>query len=160
MKMQSRMLAISAAVVSAAAGIYLLLNSFSNSLVFFYSPSELAKIENLDRTVRIGGIIEPGSSNEDNKLSFSITDGSQSIAIIHEGVLPPMFRDGQGVVAEGRWDGKIFHSSNLLTKHDESYMPPEVAKALKDSGVWKGQPDGQQTEPEDAQTLPGQEQAE
>ncbi|HZT86513.1 MAG TPA: cytochrome c maturation protein CcmE [Stellaceae bacterium] len=120
----------------------LVLSAFSDNLVFFYSPSELAKQGSLvDRRVRIGGLVEEHSvehAADGRGVSFRITDGKTDIAVTYSGVLPDLFREGQGVVAEGKLAGNgVFVASTVLAKHDEKYMPPEVAEALKKSGHWQ-----------------------
>jgi cytochrome c-type biogenesis protein CcmE len=119
----------------------MVLAAFSDNLVFFYSPSELvAKPDAAGRHIRIGGLVETKSLvHEDGRhVAFRVTDGKTDLAVTYEGILPDLFREGQGVVAEGRLgkDG-VFVASNVLAKHDEKYMPPEVADALKKSGHWQ-----------------------
>jgi cytochrome c-type biogenesis protein CcmE len=120
----------------------LVLSAFSDNLVFFYSPSELAaKSVAVDRRVRIGGLVEEHSVShaaDGRGVRFRVTDGKTDIAVSYDGMLPDLFREGQGVVAEGtlRGDG-VFAASTVLAKHDEKYMPPEVAEALKKSGHWQ-----------------------
>jgi cytochrome c-type biogenesis protein CcmE len=119
----------------------LVLAAFSDNLVFFYSPSELAarSVEPGQR-IRIGGLVETGSlAREDGgRVTFRVTDGKTDISVAYDGVLPDLFREGQGVVAEGRLatDG-VFAASTVLAKHDERYMPPEVVESLKKSGHWQ-----------------------
>jgi cytochrome c-type biogenesis protein CcmE len=120
----------------------LVLAAFGDNLVFFYSPTELkTKSVPLERRLRIGGLVEQSSvvrTADGKTIEFRVTDGNNTIAVTYGGGLPDLFREGQGVVAEGvmRGDG-IFHASNVLAKHDENYMPPEVADALKKSGHWQ-----------------------
>lgn len=119
----------------------IILNNFKDNLVFFYSPTEL-KEQTLDtgKLIRIGGLVEEGTlekSEDGHKHQFNITDMQNSVKVKYEGILPPMFREGQGMVATGKLEGDVFIASNLLTKHDENYMPPEVAKSLKKSGQWR-----------------------
>jgi cytochrome c-type biogenesis protein CcmE len=118
----------------------LVLTAFQDSLVFFYSPSELAaKPPAPDRRVRIGGLVEPGSLEKNGQdIRFRITDTTRSVAVTYRGLLPDLFREGQGVVVQGTLvaDGS-FRANEVLAKHDETYMPPEVADALKKSGRWK-----------------------
>jgi len=119
----------------------LVLAAFSDNLVFFYSPSELAaKPVEPGQRIRIGGLVETGSfAREDGShISFRVTDGKTDIVVAYDGVLPDLFREGQGVVAEGRLakDG-VFAASTVLAKHDERYMPPEVVESLKKSGHWQ-----------------------
>ncbi len=119
----------------------LVLSAFSDNLVFFYSPSDL-KTQHVaaDRRVRIGGLVEKDSleRGDGQNVSFRITDGSNDIGVVYRGALPDLFREGQGVVAEGRVraDGS-FAAATVLAKHDENYMPREVVDALKKSGHWR-----------------------
>jgi cytochrome c-type biogenesis protein CcmE len=121
----------------------LVLNAFEESLVFFYSPTDaLAKDIPADRRFRVGGLVEEGSvARQANGLTvgFRVTDLKTSILVAYTGMLPDMFREGQGVVAEGYLgaDG-TFRAEDVLAKHDETYMPPEVAEALRESGLWRG----------------------
>jgi len=121
----------------------LVLNAFRDNLVFFYSPSEiLAKHVPEGRRLRVGGLVEEGSVRRlDDGLTteFRVTDLSETIKVVFKGVLPDLFREGQGVVAEGSLGANgVFVADSVLAKHDEKYMPPEVADALKKSGQWKG----------------------
>jgi cytochrome c-type biogenesis protein CcmE len=123
----------------------LTLTAFQDNLVFFYSPSDLqAKQLPPERLFRLGGLVEVGSierSSSDTarnvEVRFRITDLDHSVPVLYAGILPDLFREGQGVVANGRLgaDG-TFRARELLAKHDENYMPPEVAEALKKSGRW------------------------
>jgi cytochrome c-type biogenesis protein CcmE len=118
----------------------MVLAAFRDNLVFFYSPSELvARPAIASGRIRIGGLVETQSvDHEDGRqVSFRVTDGKTDIAVRYDGVLPDLFREGQGVVAEGRIKDGVFVANTILAKHDEKYMPPEVAKALKDSGHWQ-----------------------
>ena len=119
----------------------LVLTAFSDNLVFFYSPSDLmTRATSPDRRVRIGGLVEDRSVQRgaDKRVAFRVTDGKTDVAVIYHGILPDLFREGQGVVAEGRLkpDG-VFEASTILAKHDERYMPREVVEALKKSGHWQ-----------------------
>lgn len=121
----------------------LTLSAFSDSLVFFVSPSDLAAKAQNGRTVRLGGLVEQGSvqrtggSGGRATAIFRVTDGAQSVKVTYAGILPDLFREGQGVVTLGslQSDG-TFRASEVLAKHDETYMPKEVADALKKSGHW------------------------
>ncbi len=123
----------------------LILTAFEDNLVFFFSPSDLAaKPIPPDRPFRIGGLVEAGSverrTNAAGKLetAFRVSDGAHAIRVTYTGILPDLFREGQGVVAEGRLkpDG-TFVATSVLARHDETYMPPEVADALKRAGHWQ-----------------------
>ena len=119
----------------------LVLTAFEDSIVFFYSPTDIAeKGLEADRYVRIGGLVEEGSvqRHPGNRIEFVVTDLSNRIPVTYSGILPDLFREGQGVVAEGKLDGEqIFVAQEILAKHDENYMPKEVAEALQKSGQWK-----------------------
>lgn len=120
----------------------LVLAAFSDNLVFFYSPTDLhAKAIPDGRRVRVGGLVEVGSvkhQTDGNTTLFAVTDGSTAMPVAYGGALPDLFREGQGVVIEGKLghDG-TFHADSVLAKHDERYMPPEVVQALKKSGHWE-----------------------
>ncbi|MBV8778238.1 MAG: cytochrome c maturation protein CcmE [Alphaproteobacteria bacterium] len=123
-----------------AAATAMVLTAFRDNLVFFYSPSELAARPAIAAgRIRIGGLVENRSlAHEDGRrVSFRVTDGATDIAVSYDGILPDLFREGQGVVAEGRIKDGVFVASSVLAKHDEKYMPPEVAAALKKSGHWQ-----------------------
>jgi cytochrome c-type biogenesis protein CcmE len=134
------LLALGMAALAGAAA--LVLTAFNDNLVFFYGPSELqAKTVGVDRRVRIGGLVEAHSLSraaDGQGISFRITDGSADVAVVYQGPLPDLFREGQGAVAEGRLrpDG-VFAASTVLAKHDENYMPREVVDVLKKSGHWR-----------------------
>ncbi|MEH6497631.1 MAG: cytochrome c maturation protein CcmE [Sneathiella sp.] len=118
----------------------LVLTSFEDSLVFFHSPSDLAeKTVPAGRTFRLGGLVEEGSVVKKGVVvQFRVTDMAESVPVTFEGLLPDLFREGQGVVTEGQLnDDGVFVASNVLAKHDENYMPPEVAESLKKSGHWQ-----------------------
>ena len=119
----------------------LVLTAFEDSIVFFYSPTDIAeKGLEADRYVRIGGLVEEGSveRHPGNRIEFVVTDFSNRIPVTYSGILPDLFREGQGVVAEGKLDGdQIFVAQEILAKHDENYMPKEVAEALQKSGQWR-----------------------
>jgi cytochrome c-type biogenesis protein CcmE len=131
-----RLAVIAVGVVGFTAASLFVLNAFRSNLVFFYSPTEvLSGAAPADRTIRIGGMVEQGSvkrSADGLKVDFIVTDMSQRLPIHYEGALPDLFREGQGIVAQGRVsDGGRFIAKEVLAKHDENYMPPEVAKAMQ-----------------------------
>jgi cytochrome c-type biogenesis protein CcmE len=119
----------------------LVLVAFNDNLVFFVSPSDLSKAGKTGRMVRLGGLVEQNSVTRgtaaDPATTFRITDGANSVIVTYSGILPDLFREGQGVVTLGTLqpDGR-FVASEVLAKHDENYMPKEVADALKKSGHW------------------------
>ena len=127
------------ALLGVAAG--LVLYALNDSIVFFYTPSE-ALTRNIaeGQRFRLGGLVEKGSLKHgaDEGVSFIVTDTDKTMAVSYRGQLPDLFREGQGVVAEGRLGpGGVFRADTVLAKHDETYMPKEVADALKAKGVWK-----------------------
>ncbi len=136
-----RLVTVAIGLCGLAAAAALVLSAFEESIVFFYSPSELAsKPVPADRDIRIGGLVEEASveSLADGSISFRVTDTAMATKVVFKGVLPDLFREGQGVVVQGRPgpDG-VFQAREVLAKHDESYMPPEVAEAIKNAGQWK-----------------------
>jgi cytochrome c-type biogenesis protein CcmE len=119
----------------------LVLYAMRDSIVFFYSPSDIAEMQVAPgQRIRLGGLVETGSVRRDEgtTVHFSVTDGAKVMPVTYTGVLPDLFREGQGVVTEGAVmpDG-TFKADNVLAKHDENYMPPEVAAKLKEKGVWR-----------------------
>lgn len=134
-----RMMVLLACAIGLGSAAALTLTAFSDNLVFFVSPSDVGKIGASGRTVRLGGLVEQGSVRRGaTGASFRVTDGVSGIAVTYAGILPDLFREGQGVVTLGtlRPDG-TFQAAEVLAKHDETYMPKEVAEALKKSGQWK-----------------------
>ena len=122
----------------------LMLNAFQDNLVFFHSPTEVSeKSLPMDRHFRLGGLVEEDSVRKGSDgltTHFRITDISNTVEVTFKGMLPDLFREGQGVVAEGKLDADgVFQATEVLAKHDENYMPPEVADALKKSGQWRDQ---------------------
>lgn len=142
MTRKSRRLALIVALVLVISGTALLMTmAFRSSIVFFVSPSELAQAGNRgDASLRIGGLVEDGSvTRNGNEVRFRITDLKSAVDVRYVGILPDLFREGQGVVAEGRMDPSgVFQANQVLAKHDEKYMPPEAVEALKRSGEWRG----------------------
>jgi cytochrome c-type biogenesis protein CcmE len=139
---QQRLGLLALGMAALGGATFLVLSAFDDNLVFFYSPSDLkAKSVALDRRVRIGGLVEAQSLSrgaDGRSVSFRITDGKADVSVTYQGLLPDLFREGQGAVAEGklRPDG-VFAASSVLAKHDENYMPREVVDALKKSGHWQ-----------------------
>ena len=134
MKPRHQRLAIAAGVV-AVVGVAaaLVLNAFQSNLVFFYSPSQIASKEApTGRTFRLGGLVEAGSVKRDGvSVSFVVTDTARSVPVRYNGILPDLFKEGKGVVAQGQLKDGTFEAREVLAKHDENYMPPEAAEALK-----------------------------
>ena len=134
MKPRHKRFAIVGGVLVAVGAIAaLVLNAFQSNLVFFYSPSQIAAHEAPDaRTFRLGGMVEKGSvKREGVSVSFIVTDTAKTIPVRFEGILPDLFKEGKGVVAQGQLKDGVFVAREVLAKHDENYMPPEAAEALK-----------------------------
>jgi len=146
---QRRLTFIVAALAALGCALGLVLFAMRDNIVFFYSPTDLATKQLAPGTrVRVGGLVKDGSlvRGAGKQVSFSITDtGEKDVTVTYDGILPDLFREGQGVVAEGALDAKgAIKADNVLAKHDERYMPREVADALKKQGVWnEGQAQGQ-----------------
>jgi cytochrome c-type biogenesis protein CcmE len=137
-----RLTLIGTALCVFGVAVGLVLFALRDNIVFFYSPAEIeARHITPGTRLRIGGLVEQGSFKRDQgrAVSFVVTDGKGSLPVTFSGLLPDLFREGQGVVAEGRLDQSgTFRADNVLAKHDERYMPREVADALKKQGVWQG----------------------
>ena len=127
------------AVLAIAAA--LVLNALRDSIVFFTTPAHIAE-KNIvpGQRFRLGGLVQPGSLVRGDKLhvKFEVTDGKAAVPVAFQGILPDLFREGQGVISEGALDaGGVFRADTVLAKHDETYMPKDVADALKKQGHWK-----------------------
>lgn len=138
---QRRGVLIGTCLVVLGVAVGLVLYAMRDSIVFFYSPSDIAEMQvTPGQRFRLGGLVETGSvaRDEGTTVRFVVTDGAKTLPVTYTGVLPDLFREGQGVVAEGMLapDG-VFRADNVLAKHDENYMPPEVAAKLKEQGVWR-----------------------
>ena len=121
----------------------LILMALEDNIVYFYTPNDLIEkfgdTKNIQNKIRIGGLVlENSIKKEDKKTIFMITDRKKEVKVVFKGPLPDLFREGQGIVAEGMFQNNNFIASEVLAKHDENYMPPEVADALKKNNVWKG----------------------
>ena len=129
--------AVMAALLSG--GGLLVLSALQDNIVLFFTPSELTTEKMAARQLRIGGLVEKGSVQINGlEARFSITDSAAVVSVLYTGALPDLFREGQGIIAQGRFEDNIFRAENVLAKHDETYMPREVAESLKEQGVWKG----------------------
>lgn len=136
-----RLMMIAAAGAVLVVAMTLTLAGLRNSVVYFVAPSELAEKAEPGRRLRLGGLVVEGTLQRDAEgaVSFAVTDGATQVNVHYSGLLPDLFREGQGVVAEGTWrPGQAFEAERVLAKHDENYMPREVAEALKARGEWKG----------------------
>lgn len=137
-----RMTLVGLGMLALAGAAALVLTAFQDNLTFFYSPSDLrTKDVPEDRNVRIGGLVAEGSvekTGDGATIRFRVSDGAHSVPVRYRGLVPDLFREGQGVVAEGRLGASgVFVADEVLAKHDENYMPPEVVDALKRSGEWR-----------------------
>jgi cytochrome c-type biogenesis protein CcmE len=149
---QRRLTLIGSAGLVLAAAVGLVLYALSDGIAFFATPSEIAaNPPGPERRLRLGGLVETGSlvKEADGAVRFAVTDGKAAVAIHYVGILPDLFREGQGVVAEGRVDpAGFFAADTILAKHDETYMPKEVVEALKRSGEWRPETAGEEQKPE------------
>jgi cytochrome c-type biogenesis protein CcmE len=138
---QRRLVLIGGSLGVLAVAVGLMLNAFRDSIVFFNSPSDVVeKHVGPGTRIRLGGMVKTGSiaRGDGMHIRFEVTDGNAEIPVVYQGVVPDLFREGQGVVAEGTLDKSgVFDADTILAKHDETYMPKEVADALKKSGHWK-----------------------
>ncbi len=138
---QRRLVLIGGSVGVLGVALALILNALGGSIVFFNSPSDvLARHIAPGTRIRIGGLVKTGSVERgDNlKIRFEVTDGKSEIPVRFQGIVPDLFREGQGVVAEGKLEpGNVLAADTVLAKHDERYMPKEVVDALKKSGRWQ-----------------------
>ena len=138
---QKRMAVILGGMSFVTIAVLLVMFAFSQSVAYFFMPGDLAKTDIQPGTrIRLGGLVEEGSvkRGQGSTVSFTVTDGTGKVDVSYTGILPDLFREGQGVVSEGALgpDG-VFKADTILAKHDETYMPKEVADALKKQGHWK-----------------------
>ena len=134
-KVKSRIFFLVVTLISAGIVIFIILRSLEENVVYFLSPTEIYNKTNItfDKKIRIGGLVKMNSiSKNEISISFIITDLKKEIIVSYEGIVPNLFSEGKGVIAEGKLkDKKYFIASKILAKHDENYMPPEVSKALE-----------------------------
>ena len=134
-KRHRRIIFICVSLAALGLATWLVLGAFRQNLVFFFSPTQIATKEApVNRTFRIGGLVENGTLKRDNDgltVRFTVTDTANSIPVVYKGILPDLFKEGRGCVAQGRvgTDG-VFYAEQIMAKHDENYMPPEAARAL------------------------------
>src|SRR5215207_3238843 len=135
------LIAVSLGVLALAVG--LVLSALKDSIVFFNSPTDvLQKHVAAGTRIRLGGLVSPGSlvRSDNMQVRFQVTDGNHAVTVAYQGLLPDLFREGQGVVTEGALDSAgVFRADSVLAKHDETYMPKEVADSLKKQGHWKNE---------------------
>jgi cytochrome c-type biogenesis protein CcmE len=139
-----RLVVVLACMTGLGSAVALTLNAFSDNMVFFMTPADLAeKDPPPGQTIRLGGMVEAGSLHRisvdgEPTATFKVTDGKSDVTVAYTGILPDLFREGQGVVAMGSLlPDHSFHAQEVLAKHDETYMPKDVADALKKRGYWK-----------------------
>lgn len=141
MKPRHKRLAFAGLGLAAVGAIVaLVLNAFESNLVFFYSPTQVAANEApRQRTFRVGGLVQEGSVRRDGvQVHFVVTDTAKAIPVRYEGILPDLFKEGKGVVAQGQLQGEVFVAREVLAKHDENYMPPEAAEAMSKAQAGNG----------------------
>ena len=135
---QKRLVSILAIALLLGGAVALVLTALRDNIVFFYAPSEIGSVRDGSQ-IRLGGLVKDGSVVIDGLQSeFVVTDGTAEVTVRTATALPSLFREGQGIVAEGRLRNGRLQASNVLAKHDETYMPKEIAETLKDKGVWQG----------------------
>ena len=141
-KRHKRISFIAASLAALGLATWLVLGAFRNNLVFFFSPSQVAAKEApVNKTFRIGGLVENGTLQRDNDgltVRFTVTDTANTIPVVYKGILPDLFKEGRGCVAQGHIgaDG-IFYADQIMAKHDENYMPPEAGKAIDQAKATK-----------------------
>jgi cytochrome c-type biogenesis protein CcmE len=139
---QKRLAVIAGGMSFIIAAVFLVMFAFSQSVAYFFMPADLAAADLQPGTrIRLGGLVEEGSvkRGQGSTVNFTVTDGSAAVPVSYTGILPDLFREGQGVVTEGSFDAatRAFVADTVLAKHDENYMPKEVADRLKKEGVWE-----------------------
>lgn len=140
---QKRLAVIAGGMGFILTAVLLVMFAFGQSIAYFYMPSDIAtKGVGPDTRIRLGGLVAEGSvvRSEGSTVRFSVTDGNGTVPVTYTGILPDLFREGQGVVTEGMFaaGSQVFVADTVLAKHDENYMPKEVADRLKQDGVWQG----------------------
>jgi cytochrome c-type biogenesis protein CcmE len=130
-----RIIFITVSLAAIGLATWLVLGAFRNNLVFFYSPTQVATREApVNKTFRIGGLVQNGTLKRDTDgltVRFNVTDTATNIGVVYKGILPDLFKEGRGCVAQGRIGGDgVFYADQIMAKHDENYMPPEAARAL------------------------------
>jgi cytochrome c-type biogenesis protein CcmE len=132
---RKRLIFVSAVFLISLAALFFIIQNFRDNIVFFYSPSELENVKNISKLIKVGGLVKEKSIRkiDASRTDFIITDLQNELLIHHQGILPDLFREKQGVVAAGflNEERNEFFARELLIKHDENYMPPEVANSLK-----------------------------
>ena len=140
---RKRLLLVLAMVIGVGLAVSLTIYALRQNINLFFAPSQIAAGEApLNRTIRVGGLVVDGSVKRDPeslKVAFRLTDNASTVEVQYEGILPDLFREGQGIIARGELQPEgVIHASEVLAKHDENYMPPEVAESLKQAGMPHG----------------------
>jgi cytochrome c-type biogenesis protein CcmE len=137
-----RLIFITLMLSMSGAALWLFLRKIEDNIVYFYAPTELlTKNIKPNQMIRVGGLVVEGSiEQQGDVLQFIISDGENILGVHYSGIVPNLFRAGQGIVAEGFLQAKMLKANQILAKHDENYMPPEVAKTLKNNNNWQGKP--------------------
>ena len=140
-KVKSRIFFLFLSLLLTSIAIFIILKSLEENVVYFFSPTDIYNKSNIsfNKNIRVGGLVKKGSIKKDQStINFIITDLKNEVIVSYTGLLPNLFSEGKGVIVEGKLrDKKYFIAEKILAKHDENYMPPEVADALKKSGQWK-----------------------
>ncbi len=135
---RKRLIWVAAVLAGVAMSVALALRAFKDNMFYFYSPSQvLAGEVPVNKTIRLGGMVIPGSIDRAEgsmTVNFLVTDTKETVKVEYTGILPDLFRDGQGVIARGQMQNELFVAGEVLAKHDENYMPPEVAEAIHSAG--------------------------
>jgi cytochrome c-type biogenesis protein CcmE len=156
---QRRLTIIGGSLAVLAVAAALVLNAMGDSILFFSTPAMVAeKHIQAGKRFRLGGLVQPGSLVRGDNLvvTFQVADGTATLPVFYKGILPDLFREGQGVVAEGALDSSgVFKADTVLAKHDENYMPKDVADALKKQGHWKDEYGTKPTDGAKAGEIPG-----
>ena len=138
---QRRLVLISVGVGVLGIAAALVLTALTDSIVFFNSPTDVVEKQiKPDTRIRLGGLVQPGSvvKSDNLHIRFEVTDGNKAIPVTYQGIVPDLFREGQGVIAEGKLDNAgVLKADSVLAKHDERYMPKEIEDSLKKQGHWK-----------------------
>lgn len=148
---QKRMTFVAMLIAGVGIFVYLITQALNENINHFYSPTEILEGKApANHSFRIGGLVVTGSVKRDPaslKIHFDLTDGAKNFTVLYEGILPDLFREGQGIVATGKLQNNMFVAEEVLAKHDENYMPPEVADALKKAGKWEDAKSGKAEHP-------------
>ncbi|TAF12705.1 MAG: cytochrome c maturation protein CcmE [Alphaproteobacteria bacterium] len=137
---RQRLVFVLVSLLMIGCAVAMMLNAMQDYVTYFYSPSDVvARPPQMGEEIRIGGLVQQGSveSLAPDKIGFIVTDGTHQVRVAYQGMIPNLFKEGQGVIATGTMAEGMVQAREILAKHDENYMPPEVAKALKKSGHWK-----------------------